>query len=142
MSNTPPRMIPDPDGRNADFYRHLATGQLHIQHCATCGSVHHPPRFSCPSCGGEELIFRPSSGEGRIFSWTVTHRPVDPGWAARLPYAIVVVEMKEGVRLVGAWAGELETLALDQPVQAEVEQVDDHFAFLWFRGEGSEAKEK
>ena len=55
-----------------------------------------------------------------------------------MPYAIVVVEMKEGVRLVGAWAGELDSLALDRPVQAEVEKVNDHFAFLWFRSEGSE----
>lgn len=132
MSEAPPRMMPDPDGRNADFYRCLATGRLHIQACDACARALHPPRFTCPSCGSDALSFLPSLGRGRIFSWTVTHRPVDPGWAADLPYATVVVEMNEGVRLVGAWRGTNESLALDLPVIAEVEAATDTFAFLWF----------
>lgn len=132
MSDTPPRMIPDPDGRNADFYRHLASGQLHIQRCDDCGAVHHPPRYTCPNCGSDALTFVASPGRGRVFSWTVTHRPVDPGWAAHLPYATVVVEMDEGVRLVGAWRGDNEALALDLPVRAAVEVAGEAFGFLWF----------
>lgn len=133
MSEAPPRMIPDPDGRNADFYRHLASGRLHVQCCADCARALHPPRYSCPGCGSTALRFVPGSGRGRIFSWTVTHRPVDPGWAAELPYATVVVEVEEGVRLVGAWRGPTDALAIDLPVEAEVEPVGDAFAFLWFR---------
>lgn len=133
MSDAPPRMIPDPDGRNADFYRHLATGRLHLQHCNDCARVLHPPRYVCASCGSESLTFLPSAGRGRIFSWTITHRPVDPGWAAEIPYATVVVEMEEGVRLVGGWRGDNAVLALDLPVVAETEVVDEHFAFLFFR---------
>jgi uncharacterized OB-fold protein len=127
------RLIPDPDGRNADFYRHLATGRLHVQHCDDCGRALHPPRFGCPRCGSEALCFQPSDGRGRLFSWTITHRPVDPGWAEQIPYATVVVEMAEGIRLVGAWRGRNDELALDLPVVVEIESVSDRFAFLWFR---------
>lgn len=133
MADGPPRIIPDPDGRNADFYRLLASGRLHVQHCDDCGRALHPPRFGCPGCGSESLNFVPSAGRGRLFSWTVTHRPVDPGWAMHLPYATVVVEMEEGVRLVGAWRGTNEQLALDLPVVVEVEPAGERFAFLWFR---------
>jgi len=132
-SARPPRLVPDPDGRNADFYRAAATGKLHLQRCDECARVLHPPRYLCAGCGSDSLTFVPASGRGRLFSWTVTHRPVDPGWAHELPYATVVVETEEGVRLVGGWRGTLEQLALDVPVVAEVEPVSEDFAFIHFR---------
>ncbi len=134
MSERPPRMIPDPDGLNADFYRHLATGQVHFQLCSQCSAVHHPPRYRCSSCGSSEYRWVASSGHGRVFSWTVTHRPVDPGWAHEIPYATLVVEMDEGVRVVGALRNlSPAELALDLPVVAEVESVSEAFAFIHFR---------
>ena len=75
------KMVPDPDGRNADFYRFAASGRLHLQQCTSCNPYYHPPRYLCRECGSGDLEFVPSEGHGRIFSWTVTHRPVDPGWA-------------------------------------------------------------
>ena len=48
----------------------------------------------------------------------------------------IVVEIDEGVRLVGGWrGGDLSILALDLPVRAEVEGHNDDFAFLYFRPE-------
>ncbi len=140
MSEAPTKYTPDPDGRNADFYRHLAGGRLHLQSCADCARVLHPPRFRCAGCGSLDLVFVPSAGRGRIFSWTVTHRPVDPGWAAEgLPYATVVIEMEEGVRLVGGWRGGLDALRLDLEVGVEVEAAGENFAFLYFRPVGDDA---
>ncbi|MDE0884384.1 MAG: OB-fold domain-containing protein [Myxococcota bacterium] len=131
--SAPAKFIPDPDGRNADFYRHLAGGTLHLQRCEGCSQVFHPPRFRCARCGSDALAFDPSPGKGRIFSWTVTHRPVDPGWAAEaLPYATVVIEMEEGIRLVGGWRGTLEEIRLDLPVCAEVEPANESFGLIYF----------
>ncbi len=132
-------MVADPDGRNVDFYRHAASGTLHLQRCDDCMRPYHPPRYLCAACGGDALTFVPASGRGRLFSWTVTHRPVDPGWAAEaLPWATVVVEMEEGVRLVGGWRGGLDELTLDRPVRVEVEveasgeATGEAFARLYF----------
>ena len=134
MSDAPKKYTPDPDGRNADFYQHLAQGQLHLQACDGCDRVLHPPRFLCAGCGSDALTFQPSPGRGRLFSWTVTHKPVDAAWAAEgLPFATVVVAMEEGVRLVGGWRGSVEELALDLPVIAEIEPSSDQFALLYFR---------
>jgi uncharacterized OB-fold protein len=128
------RIIPTPDGPNVDFYRHVLTGRLHLQHCAACDRYQHPPRYRCPACGSEDALeWVPVSGDGRIHTWTVTHRPVDPGWADEVPYATVVVELDEGVRLVGAWEhAEPADLTLDLPVQLRIEPASDEFAFLWF----------
>lgn len=129
----PSKMIPDPDGRNADFYRHLATGRLHVQRCDACARALHPPRYLCPACGSEALSFLPASGRGTLFSWTVSHRPTDPAWATQGPWATVVVELEEGVRMVGGWRGSLDALQLDRPVVAEVEPAGEQFAFVYWR---------
>ncbi len=126
------KMVPDPDGRNADFYRLAASGRLHLQRCTSCQRYYHPPRYLCRECGSGELEFVPSEGRGRVFSWTVTHRPVDPGWAEELPYATVVVAMEEGVRVVGALNGDSGALELDLPVTAEIDPVSDDFARIVF----------
>ena len=126
------KMVPSPDGRNADFYRLAATGRLHLQRCTSCGHYYHPPRYLCRECGSGALDFVPSQGRGRVFSWTVTHRPVDPGWADELPCATVVVAMEEGVRVVGALKGDPGSLELDLPVTVEIDPVSEEFARIVF----------
>jgi uncharacterized protein len=42
-----------------------------------------------------------SSGRGRVWSWVVAHPPVLPAFADRAPYNVVVVELEEGVRMIG-----------------------------------------
>jgi uncharacterized OB-fold protein len=125
------RIVPAPIGPNAEFYSFLAHGELRLQRCASCGEWRHPPRHRCASCGSTEVTWEPASGRARVFTWTVTHRPVDPAFTP--PYAVVVVELDEGPRLVGNWRGELDALALDAPVTVEVEPVSDSAGFLWFR---------
>jgi len=133
-NEVPPKLIPDPDGRNADFYAHLAGGTLCIQSCASCDASQHPPRYLCTRCGSRDLEWRPASGRGRIFSWTVSHRPVDPAWAVDGPWATLVVEMEEGVRLVGGLRGlDPSQLRLDLPVEVEIEPATEAFAFIYFR---------
>jgi len=126
------KMVPDPDGRNADFYRHAATGTLHLQRCRKCQHYYHPPRYLCRACGGDELDFVPSEGRGRIFSWTVTHRSVDPAWAEEIPYVTLVAAMQEGVRLVGSFRGDAASLELERPVRAQLDVVSEAFARIVF----------
>ena len=130
----PPRTVPSPDGLNADFYRQALERGLCFQRCSACARFRHPPRYLCAVCGGRAYEWTAASGKGTLFSWTVTHRPVDPGWANELPYATVVVEMEEGVRLVGALRDlSLDRLALGVPLIAELEPENDEFAFIYFR---------
>jgi uncharacterized OB-fold protein len=69
-----------------------------------------------------------------VFSWTVTHRPIDPAFAAELPYAVLVVAMEEGVRVVGNLLDlPPAELVLDLPVRAVLERVSDAVALVHFR---------
>ncbi len=62
----------------------------------------------------------------------MTHQALDP--AFEVPYAILVVEMDEGPRLVGNLRGlEPGGLALDLPVVCEIDVVSETVGLLWFR---------
>lgn len=124
------RIVPSPVGPNAEFYAFLARGELRLQRCSACGAFRHPPRHRCAQCGSLDATWQPVSGRGRLFSWTVTHRPVDPAFTP--PYVVAVVELEEGPRLVGNTRDDVE-LALDAPVVVEIEPVSDSVGFVWFR---------
>ena len=95
------RPLPEPDDASAPFWEAAAARQLHIQRCASCGAFRHPPRPGCPRCASLEARWERASGQGRVWSWVVAHPPVLPAFAERAPYNVVVVELEEGVRMIG-----------------------------------------
>lgn len=131
----PGRVLPAGDGPLGEgSVLSAETGRLHLQRCADCGTWRHPPRFRCAACGSDAVAWEPVSGRGRVFTWTVTHRPVDPAFAAEVPYAVVVVELEEGPRVVGNLLGiATEELSLDLPVEVVVEAAGPRAACLHFR---------
>jgi uncharacterized OB-fold protein len=135
MSGTaPPPLSPELDELAAAFYQECGKGRLCFQRCSSCGRWRHLPRHLCAACGSAEWAWAPSSGRGRIHSWTVTHRTPHPVFAASVPYAVVVVEMDEGVRLVSGLRGlDPAALALDLPVRVELEPATGGMAVPWFR---------
>jgi uncharacterized OB-fold protein len=132
--STVAKLVPQPVGLNAEFYAYCAAGELRFQRCTACGTWRHPPRTRCAACGSDKWEWALASGRGNVFTWTVTHRPIDPGFADEVPYAILVVEMEEGPRLVGnlrdAAASQL-TLGLAVDVVFEV--VAERVALTQFR---------
>ncbi len=134
---TPPKPDPKPEGLNAEFYRECARGELRFQRCDACGAFRHLPRYMCAACGSPEFSWTTSSGRGRIYSWTVTHKASHPAFAADTPFAIIVVEMEEGVRVVSDLPGvDPATIALDQPVEVFIEKRSDEIGLPHFRRAG------
>jgi uncharacterized protein len=133
MSTTRERgkYVPTTDGLTREFFTRAHDGTLHLQRCAGCRTFHHPPVWRCASCGSLEHHWVPVPGEGALFSWTVSHRPFDPAWAADAPWITAVVELDEGPRLVGHLAGaDPDELAVGRRIAVIPEAVDEGFAFL------------
>lgn len=128
------RLVPATTGLTGEFYGHCARGELRFQRCDACGAWRHPPRYRCGACGSDAWTWTRSSGRGRVFTWTVTHRPIDPAFADEVPYAIVVAELEEGPRLVGNLRGlDPSLLRLDLPVEVGFDAAGEGVALVHFR---------
>ncbi|HZR83493.1 MAG TPA: Zn-ribbon domain-containing OB-fold protein [Candidatus Binatia bacterium] len=129
-----PGFTPSPSGLHAEFYAHCARGELRFQRCDDCGTWRHPPRVLCPRCASERWQWARSSGRGTLFSWTITHQPLVPGFGDRVPYAVAVVELEEGPRLVTGLRGiALRDLAIGVPVEVAFEKLSDALGLHYFR---------
>ncbi|MDP9865363.1 MULTISPECIES: bifunctional MaoC family dehydratase N-terminal/OB-fold nucleic acid binding domain-containing protein [Streptosporangium] len=83
----------------AFFWEGVARGELRIQRCADCGELRHPPGPICPSCRSADRTHVVAGGTGEVYSYVVHHNPPVPGLST--PYVVAVVELPEGVRIVG-----------------------------------------
>ena len=101
MSSQPLRPVPGPDDASEPFWEACARHELLLQACgdaARCGF----PRGRCvPRATASRSAWLPASGRGRIWSWVIAHPPVLPAFADRAPYNVIVVELDEGVRMIG-----------------------------------------
>ena len=133
MTAFTPRITPSPDGLTAEFYARLAGGTLCLQRCDACGRWRHPPRILCGTCASERWAWRAVSGRGVLYTWTVTHQALVPAFADDLPYAVAVVELEEGPRLVSAVRGiEPAALRMGLPVEAHVVRLSDSVGLHYF----------
>ena len=128
---SPNPRIPTPEGLNAEFYDRAQDGILHLQQCTDCGVVRHPPRYHCTECSSGHYQWTPSPGQGHLFTWTITHLAFDKGWADDIPYVTGVIELDEGVRLVGSIDGlSREDLRIGLPMTTTVTPHGPEFSFL------------
>ncbi len=126
--------LPVLEGLTADFYGWCRKGELRFQKCGGCGSWRHVPREMCPECGSTEWEWQKSSGTGRVFTWTVAARPLHPAFADAAPYAPVVVEMDEGVRVLSELVDCAPAdLAIDMPVEVVFDEVTPEITLPKFR---------
>ena len=111
MTALPPKPVPDEDTQ--PYWAAAAEHRLAVPRCGVCDRWVWQPAPLCPSCGTPDLVWSDVSGDGVVVSWTVIHPPVLPAWADEVPFTVLLVELDEGVRmvgrLVGADASELST---------------------------------
>src|SRR5262245_36221815 len=86
------RMLPTPTDLDRFFWTSGADGVLRILRCDDCARWVHPPRATCPECGGQ-LTPQPTSGTGSVFTFTVNRHPFNP--SVPLPYVIALVVLAE-----------------------------------------------
>ncbi|AHH96489.1 OB-fold domain-containing protein [Kutzneria viridogrisea] len=85
------------------FWQGTKLGELRVQRCSACGVVRHPPGPMCPRCNALDPGYVVATGLGEVFSYVVHHHPPVPG--RELPYVVALVELSEGVRMLGELVG-------------------------------------
>jgi uncharacterized protein len=68
--------------------------------CTVCGRVLFPRADTCPYCASADPEPIELSRQGILWAWTAVTAP-PPGYLGDVPYGIGVVELPEGVRVIG-----------------------------------------
>jgi len=92
--------LPLLEGATGEFYEHCKNHELRFQRCTKCGKWRHVPRDMCAACGSWDWEWAKSSGRGALLTWTVVTLPMQPSFAEEVPYAVTLIEMDEGPRIV------------------------------------------
>ena len=116
---------------SAFFWEGTAKGELRIQKCNACGVLRHPPGPVCPSCHAMDRGYVTASGHGRVHSFLTHHAPVVPG--KQLPLTVALVELDEGVRMVGEVSADV---AIGDEVEVWFDRVDDDLTLAQWRPAG------
>lgn len=126
--------LPNINLESAPFWDGTRRHELLIQKCRGCGRFRFYPRSICPDCLSYEADWLKVSGRGRIYSFTISHRYLSPGFKADVPYNIAIVELEEGVRLMSNIVGcRNEDLRVGLPVEVVFEDVTSEITIPKFK---------
>lgn len=126
--------LPTPDTDSAAFWSGLKEGKLLLQHCLDCGYVQYYQQGMCRRCGGERLEHRAASGRGKVHSFSVVYRAPGPAFKRDVPYAVLLVDLEEGPRMISSLVGaKPESVTFDMPVQLVCEKASDEITLPRFR---------
>src|SRR3977135_3016270 len=129
----PTRARPNPTPKTQLLWQGRQAGGLRLQRCDACANVYFPPRPFCPACASRKVSVFKASGKAKLYSYVIHHRPV-PGFTP--PYAIAVVELDEGPRMMSNIVDcpqTPEALELDMKLEVKFEKLDDKITLPLFR---------
>jgi len=131
------RIRPMVNRDSAYFWEGTQKGELRIQTCNSCGALRHPPGPACPACGAFDRGYVVASGRGTVFSYVIHRHPPVPG--KQLPIVIALVDLDEGVRMVGEVVdvppdGE-GAIEIGMRLQVDFDRIDDELTLPVWRPE-------
>ncbi|MFC1400690.1 MULTISPECIES: OB-fold domain-containing protein [Streptacidiphilus] len=130
-----PRPVVNRD--NAGFWAGVAEGELRFQRCTDCGTARFPWLPGCNACGSDAWTAEPAGGAGTVYSYVVVHHPVPAAFRGSSPYAVALVELDEGVRMVSNVLGlPAAEVRIGLPVRLDFERCDEELTLPVFRPAG------
>ena len=131
------RPLPRPTPETQHFWDGTKRGELCLQRCGECDHIYFPPRPFCPACSSRAVEVFKASGRGRLLSYVINYRP-HPAWQG--PYAIAIVELDEGPRMMSNIVGcdqTADALQLDMRLTVKFEQCSEEIFLPLFMPTGS-----
>src|SRR3954451_13662910 len=111
--------IPQLTAFNRPYFEGCATGELRIRNCKRCATRFRFNHYLCPNCWSDDLGWEVASGQGRVTHFTVVHQAPYESFEPDTPYAIVLVELDESVRMMANLLGcDPGVIRIGMPVRA------------------------
>ncbi len=127
------RALPIPTPETQHYWDGTRAGELRLQRCDTCRHTYFPPRPFCPECSSRAVTVVKASGKGTLYSYVINHMKA-PGFEP--PYAVAVVELEEGPRLMANIKDcpqTPEALVLDMALEVTFEKDSDEITLPQFK---------
>lgn len=133
VAATRPRPVVNRD--NDGFWDGVERQQLLIQRCVGCRTLRFPWLPGCNACGSGEWDTVEACGDGTVYSYVVLHHPPFPAFDP--PYAVGLIELAEGVRIISNVVGvPYDKVRIGMPVRLEfVRYEEGQPALPVFRGD-------
>ncbi|GII78562.1 DNA-binding protein [Sphaerisporangium rufum] len=122
-----PKPVPRPTPDTAPYWDGAAAGELRVPRCRPCGEAFLYPRPHCPVCSSDDIEWFTASGRATLHSYLIAHIPA-PGFEDEVPYAVAVVELEEGPRLMSGIVevpNDPEHLVLDMELEVVFDRHGD-----------------
>ena len=82
-------------------YREIPTRyRMEAGKCKQCETVNFPIRMVCRNCGSQQFDTIRLAGDGTLVTFTII-RTAPEGFGDFTPYAVGIVELQEGIRVLG-----------------------------------------
>jgi uncharacterized OB-fold protein len=128
------RPLPAITPEMAPFWEAAHRHELVAQRCVDCGAFRFPAREVCSRCLSRRVEWERVSGRGRVFSIAIMHQANHPWFASHAPYAVVVVELEEGTRMLSSLVErEPGAIEIGMPVEVTFEDVSPEISLPVFR---------
>jgi hypothetical protein len=126
--------LPEPSATTAPFWNAAHQGRLELQYCGKCDSFQYYPRAICANCWNEDIQWKPCSGRGSVYSYSICNTPGLPSFKGNVPYVVAMVELEEGVRMTTNIIDCAVTdVSVGMKVEAVFERVTDNQTLVKFR---------
>jgi uncharacterized OB-fold protein len=131
-----PDGMPQPmsDNESLPWWKAAAEHRLVVQRCTDCSQMRLPAAPVCAGCRSAASDWKELSGRGRLYTYTIVHRPIAPD--QEVPFLVAVVELEGagGVRMItNLVETRQEELEIGMPVEVVWEDMSANLAIPRFR---------
>jgi uncharacterized OB-fold protein len=85
----------------AAHFQALNEQKIAVQHCVDCGHSQWPAREICFQCHQTNLVWKDIADSGTVYTYSISYRAFHPWFKKHLPYGIFVVDLGDGIRMLG-----------------------------------------
>ena len=119
-----PKPEPRPAPESVPYWEAAKQHRLELPQCEACGEHWFPPSRSCPHCLSPNVKWHQVSGRGKVYSFVIFDRVYHPAFENDVPYAVALIELEEGPRLLSNVVGAAwSDLRCDMPVKVVFEDM-------------------
>ena len=128
----PPPMTPEA----MPYWEGLREEKLMLPKCDDCGKAFFYPRIACPHCHSRNVGWIQASGKGKLYSFEIAHRSLNPAFKIEAPYVLAMIELEEGPRMMSNLIDiepDPAVIKCDMPVEVVFEKQTDEVTLPLFR---------